>query len=68
MTRDELTPAIVRDRAARAHITINQLMAAAGLPGSTFWRWEKGEVKEPNAVTLQKLLDALETAEQAKAA
>lgn len=68
MTRDDLTPAIVRERAVMAHVTINQLMTRAGLPNSTFWRWERGDVKEPNPVTLQKIVDALEEAERAKAA
>lgn len=68
MTRDDLTPAIVRERAIRAYITINQLMTRAGLPNSTFWRWERGDTQAPNPVTLQKILDALEDAERAKAA
>ncbi len=59
MTPDDLTPAVIRERAACAHVTINQLMKRAELPNSTFWRWESGEVKEPNPVTRQKILDAL---------
>ncbi len=68
MPRDDLTPSIVRERAIMAHITINQLMKSAGLPNSTFWRWERGDVNDPNPVTLQKILDALEDAERARAA
>ncbi len=67
MTTDDLTPAIVRERAKLAYLTINQLMTNAGLPNSTFWRWERGDVKEPNPVTLQKILDALNDAEAEKA-
>ena len=65
---DDLTPAIVRERATKAHLTINKLMDLAGLPNSTFWRWESGATNEPHPVTKQKILDALDAAEQAKAA
>lgn len=54
----ELTPAIVRDRATRAHVSINQLMDRAKVQNSTFWRWAQGK-SSPHPVTLQKLEDAL---------
>lgn len=64
----ELTPQLVRQRATKAHLTINKLMEAAGLPNSTFWRWENGATNEPHPVTIQKISDALEAAEKARAA
>jgi transcriptional regulator with XRE-family HTH domain len=63
-----LTPAAVRDRATKAHTSINKLMARAGLPNSTFWRWEKGAIVNPHPVTLQKLSDALGAIEAERAA
>lgn len=53
-----LTPAIVRERATKAHTSINQLMKRADLQNSTFWRWERAGVT-PHPVTIQKLSDAL---------
>ncbi len=64
---ESLTPAAIRDRATRAHLTINKLMEAAGLPNSTFWRWERGDTSQPHPVTIQKIADALDAAEQARA-
>lgn len=57
-----LTPAIVRERATRAHTSINQLMKRADLQNSTFWRWERAGVN-PHPVTLRKLSDALDAIE-----
>lgn len=63
-----LTPAAIRERATKARLTINKLMEAAGLPNSTFWRWERGDTSQPHPVTIQKISDALTDAEKAKAA
>jgi hypothetical protein len=60
-----LTPEIVRQRATKAHVSINQLMKRARLQNSTFWRWQQGS--EPHPVTLQKLSDALDAIEAEKA-
>lgn len=64
----ELTPETVRTRAYAARVSINALMKRAGLPNSTFWRWEKGVIATPHPITLGKLSDALEAIEREKAA
>jgi transcriptional regulator with XRE-family HTH domain len=64
---EQLTPAIVKARATAAHMTIRQLMLHAGLPESTFWRWETGKVDKPHPVTVQKISDALDAIEKERA-
>lgn len=64
---DPLTPEIVRERATAAHASINHLMERAGLPNSTFWRWEQGKIKAPHPVTLRKIGDALDAIEAERA-
>lgn len=56
---ETITPAMIRDRATAAHVSINQLMERAGLPNSTFWRWDTGRIEHPHPVTVQKIADAL---------
>lgn len=68
MDATTLTPAIVRERAMRAYLSINQLMQRAGLPNSTFWRWENGTTAEPQPATLQRIEDALQAFEKDRAA
>ena len=62
-----ITPQDVRERATKAHMTIEALMRVASVERSTFWRWEKGKGK-PHPVTVQKITDALEAAEAERAA
>lgn len=64
---DALTPAIIRERATAAHVTINKLMKRAKLPNSTFWRWERGTTETPHPVTVRKIADALDEIERERA-
>ena len=65
---EQITPALIRKRATEAHVSINHLMLRAGLPNSTFWRWETGRIDSPHPVTVQKISDALDELEAEKAA
>ena len=57
-----ITPADIRDRAYKARVSMNQLMKRAGVPNSTFWRWETGRVQiRPS--TVDRLVAALEAFE-----
>ena len=62
-----ITPKEVRERATKAHMTIEALMRKASVERSTFWRWENGKGK-PHGVTVQKITDALEAAERDRVA
>lgn len=55
----ELTPQAVRERATAAHASINEVMMYAGLPNSTFWRWDTGKTKALHPVTVQKISESL---------
>jgi transcriptional regulator with XRE-family HTH domain len=46
---------------------MDALFARAGIPASTFWRWERGD-HEPRPLTVEKLRQALEAIEGEKAA
>jgi transcriptional regulator with XRE-family HTH domain len=63
---EHLTPATIRQRATRALVTMDALFARAGIPASTFWRWERGD-HEPRPLTVEKLRQALEAIEGEKA-
>lgn len=63
---NDLTPETVKARATAAHMTIRQLMVHAGMPESTFWRWETGKTN-PHPVTVQKISDALDAIEKERA-
>ena len=65
---EQITPSMIRARATAAHVSINRLMTRAGLPNSTFWRWETGRIDAPHPVTVQKIADALAEIEAEKAA
>jgi transcriptional regulator with XRE-family HTH domain len=65
---DTITPASIRTRATAAHVSINKLMKRAGLPNSTFWRWEGGKIETPHPVTVQKISDALDAIEAERGA
>lgn len=56
----EITPQIVRQRATAAHASINKIMLRAGLPNSTFWRWDTGKTGSLHPVTARKIVEALE--------
>ena len=65
--QNQITPAIVRERALAAHLTINKFLSGADVSRSTFWRWETSG-KKPHDVVLRKIadrLDALEAERQA---
>jgi transcriptional regulator with XRE-family HTH domain len=64
-----LTPKSIRERATKAHMSVEALMREAKIERSTFWRWERG-IGKPHPVTVQKISDALARieAEKAKAA
>lgn len=64
----DIQPDDIRQRAYNARISINQLMKRAGLPNSTFWRWERGHIVNPHPVTVGKICDALEAFEREQAA
>lgn len=59
----ELTPQDIRDRAARALVSMATLLERADVKGSTFWRWEKGHSKI-RPLTLEKLRQTLEAIEE----
>lgn len=61
-----ITPKNIRDRATKAHMTIEALMRKAHVERSTFWRWENG-IGKPHPVTVQKISDALDAIEAEKA-
>ncbi len=64
----DIQPDHIRDRAYKARISINQLMKRAGLPNSTFWRWDTGRISKPHPITLSRIIDALEAVESERAA
>ena len=59
----DIQPDHIRDRAYKARISINQLMKRAGLPNSTFWRWDTGRIAKPHPITLARIVEALEAVE-----
>jgi transcriptional regulator with XRE-family HTH domain len=67
MDMEQFTPDIIRQRAARALVTMDALFARAEIPASTFWRWERGD-HQPRPLTLEKIRQALEAIEGEKAA
>ncbi len=54
----ETTPKDIRDRAAKALVTMDALFTRAGVKASTFWRWEKGKTKV-KPITREKIVQAL---------
>lgn len=57
-----ITPAEIRARAYEARVPIDHLTKRAGMPNSTFWRWETGRVQiRPS--TVDRLVAALEAFE-----
>ena len=63
-----IQPTDIRNRAYAARVSINKLMGRAGVPNSTFWRWETGRVNKPHPITLARIVEALEAIEAEKAA
>ena len=68
MAMDNLTPEEVRERAYQARISMNQLLARAGVNNSTFWRWAGGATTNIHPVTIGKIADALADVERERAA
>lgn len=64
---NSITPDTIKRRAFDARVSINQLMLRAGIPNSTFWRWETGRTDEPHPLTVARIMDALEEIEREKA-
>ena len=65
---NNLTPEEVRERAYMARISLNQLLARAGVNNSTFWRWAGGSTTNIHPVTIGKIADALADVERERAA
>jgi len=61
--QNQITPAIVRERALAAHLTINKFLSGADVSRSTFWRWETSG-KKPHDVVLRKIADRLDAIEK----
>lgn len=53
-----LTPAVIRQRALAARVTINQVLKRAHVSPTTLWLWET-QGKAPRALSIAKLDDAL---------
>ena len=62
-----ITPKAVRERVTAAHMSLHKFLAQAGVTGTTFYRWERGD-NEPYPLTLRKIADALEAIEAGGAA
>ncbi len=62
----DMTPEQVRDRAAKALVTMDTLFAKAGISPSTFWRWEKGK-SDIRPLAREKIRQALEAIERERA-
>lgn len=65
--RAMIEPSQIRSRAYEARVTMNQLMKRAGVPNSTFWRWDTGKINAPHPITLARIMEALEAAEAERA-
>jgi predicted transcriptional regulator len=66
--RMDIQPDDIRRRAFEARVSINQLMKRAGLPNSTFWRWNTGRIDKPHPLTVARIVDALTEIEAERAA
>ena len=67
LRRMDIQPDDIRRRAYDARVSINQLMKRAGMPNSTFWRWERGHIAKPHPITVGRICDALDAIEREQA-
>jgi len=66
--RMDIQPDDIRRRAFEARVSINQLMKRAGMPNSTFWRWNTGRIEKPHPLTVARIVDALNEIEAGRGA